>query len=304
MKFGKLADISNVQFKLPDTPVESQKLLSQFPKNIIQHFYIGCTGWSMKEWVGHVYPKGTKPKEFLKAYAKQFNTIELNTTHYRIPKKETIDKWYKETPADFHFCPKIPQTISHSRDLGFNSGQLPLFLASISGLKEKLGCCFIQLPPYFGKDRLQSIAQFMERWPSSIAIAFEVRHESWFNNPDDLLNLQTLLAKKNASLVITDVAGRRDVLHMQLSNPTTLIRFVGNGLHASDYTRIDNWIDCLKNWFENGLQKVYFFPHEPDNILAPELAEYVLQEVKKKIKIPVRGPSLKDTREGEQISLF
>ena len=144
----------------------------------------------------------------------------------------------------------------------------------------------------------------MERWPSNIAIAFEVRHESWFNNPDDLLNLQTLLAKKNASLVITDVAGRRDVLHMQLSNPTTLIRFVGNGLHASDYTRIDNWIDCLKNWFENGLQKVYFFPHEPDNILAPELAEYVLQEVKKKIKIPVRGPSLKDTREGEQISLF
>lgn len=304
MKFGKLADISNIQFKLPHTPPESQELLSQFPQNITPHFYIGCTGWSMKEWVGHVYPKGTKTKEFLKAYGKQFNTIELNTTHYRIPNKETIDKWYKETPADFHFCPKIPQIISHSRDLGFNGGQLPLFCESIAGLKEKLGCCFIQFPPYFGKDRLQTIAQFLERWPSSIAIAFEVRHESWFEHPSDILSLQELLAKKKASLVITDVAGRRDVLHMQLSSPTAMIRFVGNGLHESDYTRIDEWIDQLKRWLANGLQKVYFFPHEPDNILAPELAEYILQGVKKKIKIPVRGPSLKDTREGEQISLF
>ncbi|MCI5081280.1 MAG: DUF72 domain-containing protein, partial [Saprospiraceae bacterium] len=276
MKFGKLQDISQVDFSLPSTPEATQFVLQQQDSDTPKQFFIGCTGWSMKEWVGKVYPKNTKTKDFLQAYGKQFNTIELNTTHYRIPNTSTIEKWYQETPADFQFCPKIPQVISHSRDLGFTGGQLPAFCEAISGLKEKLGCCFIQLPPYFNTDRIKIIENFLTRWPKTMLIAFEIRHESWFQDPKALLDLHSLLVENNAAFVITDVAGRRDVLHQMVSNALTMVRFVGNGLHSTDYSRIDAWIDLLKEWLEAGLQKVYFFPHEPDNILAPELSEYVL----------------------------
>ncbi len=304
MKFGKLQDISQVDFSLPSTPEATRYVLQQQDSDAPKQFFIGCTGWSMKEWVGKVYPKNTKAKDFLKAYGNQFNTIELNTTHYRIPNPSTIEKWYQETPEDFQFCPKIPQVISHSRDLGFSGGQLPAFCEAISGLNEKLGCCFIQLPPYFNTDRIKIIENFLTRWPKTMLIAFEIRHKSWFQDSKALLDLHTLLVENNAAFVITDVAGRRDVLHQMVSNGLTMVRFVGNGLHPTDYSRIDNWIDQLKEWLEAGLQKVYFFPHEPDNILAPDLSQYVLEQVQAKLQVEVRGPKIGDHREGEQISLF
>ena len=88
MKFGKLQDISKVDFTLPPDAGENELFFDRLPKSENVTIYIGCTGWSMKEWVGRVYPKGTKTKDYLQHYGKQFNTIELNTTHYRIPSFE------------------------------------------------------------------------------------------------------------------------------------------------------------------------------------------------------------------------
>ncbi|MDX1943060.1 MAG: DUF72 domain-containing protein, partial [Saprospiraceae bacterium] len=161
MKFGKLPDISNVDFTLPADPPETKEFLKRhFRSHDKLHVYIGGTGWSMKEWVGTVYPAGIKSKDYLKYYTQQFNTIELNTTHYRIPTIETVEKWYAEATPDFKFCPKIPQTISHSANLGIGSGQIGLFCDAISHLKEKMGCCFMQLPPYFGENRIKVLEKF------------------------------------------------------------------------------------------------------------------------------------------------
>ena len=144
MKFGKLSDISNVVFSLPSEPEENKTILSSFPKqNTPPKIHIGCTGWSMKEWVGKVYPLKTPAKDYLKHYARQFNTIELNTTHYRIPSEANIEKWKNESTTDFRFCPKIPQVISHSADLGGNNDALNNFCKNILLLEEKLGCCFM-----------------------------------------------------------------------------------------------------------------------------------------------------------------
>ena len=185
MKFGKLQDFAAVDFSLPPDPAGNSARLSKLPaRSHPPQLYIGCTGWSMKEWVGRVYPKGTKTKDFLKAYSLQFNTIELNTTHYRIPNAQTIDKWYRESTADFKFCPKVPQTISHSKSLGLGTNLIPSFCQAIAGLQEKLGCCFLQLPPYYGADRLPQLEQFLRAFPSEIQLAVEVRHESWFEQPE------------------------------------------------------------------------------------------------------------------------
>lgn len=306
MKFGKLTDIEEVDFMLPpDHPKTAQVLQVQGDASTQLQFYIGCTGWSMKEWVGKVYPVGTKAKDYLKHYAKQFNTIELNTTHYRIPSKATVEKWYTESTKDFKFCPKIPQTISHSKNLGIASGRILEFCEAIQGLEEKLGCCFMQFPPYFGKDRLGQVRQFIHHFPNHIPLAMEFRHESWYNSPEDQEALFQLLAEHGIATVITDVAGRRDVLHMCLTKSTAMVRFVGNGLHPTDYTRITDWITRIKKWQTQGVSEIYFFPHEPDNLLAPDLADFLANELKAQSTIATRGPEfIKEKEEGNQMSLF
>ena len=77
------------------------------------------------------------------------------------------------------------------------------------------------------------------------------------------------LAARSVAAVITDVAGRRDVLHGYITAPRSMVRFVGNGLIDSDYQRLEEWVFKLSDW---NLTENYFFPHQPDNILAPEAA--------------------------------
>lgn len=306
MKFGKLTDIEEVDFSMPPDDPGTGLALSNAPDNEgTLQLFLGCTGWAMKEWVGKVYPAGTKSKDYLREYSRQFNTIELNTTHYRIPDPETITKWYRESAADFRFCPKVPQTISHSRDLGLGDDQLLAFCESVQQLEEKLGCCFLQLPPYFGVDRLGVLSRFVERFPTHIPLAVELRHESWFATAQSREAVFEVLETNNISTVITDVAGRRDVLHMRLTNGTAMVRFVGNGLHSTDYQRIDRWVERMLRWLQKGLSTIYFFPHEPDNILAPDLAVYLWEHISKSTNIRGRGPQLLgDSLEGSQMTLF
>lgn len=306
MKFGKLPDITQVNFTLPPDATSNSVALQKLPSSPSQ-LYVGCTGWGMKEWIGTVYPPKTKAKDFLHHYARQFDTIELNTTHYRIPTPETVIKWRDTVPSDFRFCPKIPQSISHSRDMGLSGDNTMRFCENISLLEEKLGCCFVQLPPYFGFDKLNLLTRFLEKFPRTIALAVELRHESWFNHSANFEAVFQVMEDLNISPVITDVAGRRDVLHQRLTNDTVLIRFVGNALDPTDYTRIDAWVQRLKQWFDAGLQQVFFFPHEPDNILAPQLAAYFIKKINELCELNIHVPTLDGSTMEDvsgQMSLF
>jgi len=148
------------------------------------------------------------------------------------------------------------------------------------------------------------LEHFITNFPKHIPLAIELRHESWFNNEVAFLSVFDLFERNNITTIITDVAGRRDVLHQRLTTNSVLIRFVGNNLHSTDYERIDEWVNRLKVWFENGLNSVYFFTHEPDNLLAPELARYLFEKVEENCDATTRGPDLDQYKGGEQISLF
>ncbi|MBI5917688.1 MAG: DUF72 domain-containing protein [Bacteroidetes bacterium] len=304
MDFGKLSNIARVDFTLPPDPPGNAVVLSQALKSSnTQNAYIGATGWGMKEWVGKFYPKGAKPTEFLRHYARQFNTIELNTTHYRIPDLFTVQHWHDEAAADFRFCPKVLQTISHAADLGAVNDLTLRFCEAMEGLREKLGCCFVQLPPHFGPDRLPVLEGFLKRF--SLPLAVEVRHEGWFSNPLNFNRLFDLLEKYEVATVITDVAGRRDVAHMRLTTGTVLVRFVGNNLDPTDFTRLDDWVRRLEGWFAQGLRQVFFFTHEPGNLLAPDLAMYFLEKLQCIGSIETRGPKvIGQEGKGQQMSLF
>lgn len=284
MEFGKLKDLNTVDFSMGKVPEPTLQLLKNLPQKALNpQFYFGCTGWAMKEWIGKYYPIKTKSKEYLYHYSRQFSTIELNTTHYRIPTPETIKNWYQVSDKAFKFSPKIPQSISHSNDLGAYGRQVDLFCASIIGLKEKLGTSFMQLPPNFGPTRIGILEQFLKKFPTDeIPLAVEVRQEDWFREEEHFQRLLDLLTSYHVGTVITDVAGRRDVLHLGLTTSCAMVRFVGNGLVRTDYERVDQWIDLLVNWMHQGLEEVYFFSHQPDNILSPDICIYLIEQLERK----------------------
>jgi uncharacterized protein YecE (DUF72 family) len=102
-------------------------------------------------------------------------------------------------------------------------------------------------------------------------------------------------------VVITDTAGRRDCCHMHVTIPKTFIRFVGNSLHPTDYTRIDAWIKRMKYWLDNGLQELYFFMHMHDEAFSPELTVYLVERLNKKCGLNLQIPQFV---EGQQAGLF
>jgi uncharacterized protein YecE (DUF72 family) len=305
MDFGKLNNIENVDFTLPpDNPKTAQILRGLPARTHPPHVYIGATGWGMKEWVGTYYPKGTKATDYLQAYGKQFNSIELNTTHYRIPSSTDIQKWKNDTPSDFRFAPKLLQSISHERNLGLSNNLTQQFCDALEGLEEKLGVCFMQLPPYFGTQNMPVLERFLKQFPKHIPLAIEVRQEEIFNNKKNTLDYLDILHLNNIFTVITDVAGRRDVLHQGVTGKKAVIRFVGNDLHPSDYTRIDAWVLKLKEWFDLGLHEVYFFIHEPNNMNVPTLSEYLATKIKNSFEAKLTEPMSLKSNITSQISLF
>jgi uncharacterized protein YecE (DUF72 family) len=301
MDFGKLPTIEGVDFSLPPAHEATLHLLNKQQTNHAFNIYIGCPVWAVKEWQGHLYPQHTPEKQFLYHYTRQFNTIELNTTHYRTPDEATANKWYAESATGFKFCPKLLQTITHEYKLtGKIADELTTtFFGAVALLKEKLGIVFMQLPPYFATKDYAMLENFIKRHflpteklggISNTPFAIEFRHESWFASPQNFEKVSKLLENYQISTVICDVAGRRDVLHQRLTTSTLILRFVGNGLHPTDYTRTDEWVERLKTYFEQGLQTAYLFIHEPNNIKAPEMAAYWLQELNKKLKINLKSP--------------
>jgi uncharacterized protein YecE (DUF72 family) len=303
MKFGKLENVDGVDFTMPKDPKRTTELLASLPAlKGKPKVYFGCTGWSMKEWVGDYYPKGTKTANYLDEYAKQFNTIELNTTHYRIPKADLIERWVEKTPKNFRFSPKIPQSISHSNELGLNNGYIEMFAEVIQLMGERLGVSFMQLPPSFGPQKLPILEQFFQRFPlKQVPLALEVRHDDWLKDKTAAKELWDLAQQYKVSTVMSDVAGRRDALHMELTTPVAMIRFVGNDLHPTDYKRVDAWVERLKYWFDQGLETVYFFHHQPDNILAPDMTEYFVRQINAVCDLNLRVP---EKYKDAQMSLF
>lgn len=303
MKFGKLDDISDVDFSLPPINDRTLDLLGRQPARRFQA-YVGLPRWASKDWVGQLFPRGTKQNEYLYYYSRSFNTIELNTTHYRIPQPDQIQKWAQQVPDTFVFCPKIPQVISHYRKMIHSESEMEQFTDSIRVFGDRMGCAFVQMHESFGPALMANLETFLECWPEDLPIAFEFRNAEWFDTQQLFAPVLGLLREYKAATVITDVSGRRDVLHTDLTNKTAMIRLVGNALDKTDYERADAWVDRLKLWVNNGLEKLYLFPHEPGDVEAAKMGTYLVEQLNLKLKQELRIPGIPDTSSSGQISLF
>ncbi len=284
MIFGKVEDPSIVDFTLPADHAGTRKALRQSKKK--PQIYVGCAKWNRTDLKGF-YPRGTKDE--LTYYSTQFNSIELNTTFYRIPDVQLVETWRDKTPEDFKFFPKITNTISHYKRLKEVRSLVDEFCLNVSHFEEKLGMVFLQLHDNFTHKDFDRLKEFITSFPVGIPLAIELRNHSWFNDEQISTELYSFLEEKGITNIIVDTAGRRDLLHMRLTTSTAFIRYVGAN-HPSDYTRLDDWVERAGNWFENGLENLYFFVHQNIEEESPLLSTYFIQKLNEKLHLQIRGP--------------
>ena len=280
MDFGTVprSQLNKIDFTLPgEPPINGLVLRSKKVK--APAVYVGCAKWSRKEWIGTVYPEGTKDKDFLNEYAKRFNSVELNATHYKLYKAPDLQKWVEQVGnRNFKFAPKLYQGITHFGNLRGKELLTDVFLQNVITFGKLLGPVFIQVTDKFGPKRKEELFVYLTSLPRDIQFFLEVRHADWFIQPvaDELFKT---LRKLKIGSVITDVAGRRDCCHMHLTVPKAFVRYVGNNLHKTDFTRMDAWVQRIKFWLDKGIKEIFFFMHMPDEAISPKASLYFVKKL-------------------------
>lgn len=286
MKFGKVEDPSKIDFTLPKDHPQTKKVLGEFKSKKFENVAIGCAKWNRQD-LKNFYPRGTKDE--LKYYSSQFNSIELNASFYRMFPAEQFQTWHDKTDGDFKFFPKVPRLISHLKRLNETEELVRDFAANLAPLKEKLGMVFLQMPENFMPKFMDRLPVFFESWPKDIPLAFEVRHTTWHNDKSVADELNSILMQYNISNIITDSAGRRDLLHMRLTTDSAFIRYNGAN-HPSDYSRLDDWLERLEKWHKEGLKNCYFFVHQNVEEASPLLSAYFIERFNKKFGTKIKVP--------------
>ncbi len=293
MDFGKLDNIDAVDFKLPKDPAMNKKVLGGKPA-AHPAIYVGCAKWGRPDWVGTLYPKGTKAGDFLKHYTKHYNSIELNAMFYQLFPKSTVKKWADFADDDFRFSPKFTQAITHFKRLKDADRETDLFLETMQAFGNKLGTSFIQLGDNFKPNNFDTLQYYLESLPRDFSVALELRHTDWYNDPSVVNGLLSMMQANNTASIITDTAGRRDLVHMYLPTKTAFIRWVGNNMHPTDYKRLDDWTKRIKLWLGEGLETLYFYIHNHDERNTPQLSEYFIKKLNKECGLNIKPPTLLD----------
>lgn len=293
MVFGQVPNPADVDFTLPKDAPQTAKVLAKHKNAAPFEVYIGCAKWNRTDLKGF-YPRGTKDE--LAYYSTQFNSIELNATFYGMPDWKQVETWRNNTPDDFKFFPKLTNSISHFKRLIEVKEPVNTFCNAISNFGEKLGMAFLQLPDNFKPKDFARVEKTLREFPKGVPLAIEVRNKEWFSDEEVKNKFEQLLEKLGMANIIVDTAGRRDMLHMRLTSPVAFVRYVGAN-HASDYKRLEDWVERIAKWRAEGLQKLYFFVHQNIELESPLLAEQFIKDINARFQlalvVPARQPAQK-----------
>jgi uncharacterized protein YecE (DUF72 family) len=229
--------------------------------------FIGTSGWVYEDWQEKFYPTDLKSEECLEYYSKRFNSVEINSTFYHLPRQKTFENWHDKTPDEFAFSAKLIKYITQNLKLKNATEPLANFLQSAKHLENKLSVVLVQLPPNFAKnnERLKDFLKLTRKPQAKTRWAFEFRHESWLEQ-----ETFDILRRFDAGFVIQDSAGRWPTEEIVTSD-FVYLRFHGPGeLYSSSYSE-----EMLKRWAEKIAKRssqrldVYAYFNSDVNAYAP-----------------------------------
>lgn len=217
----------------------------------MNNIHIGTSGWSYKHWRNLFYPPDVKPAAWFKYYAGHFNTVELNSSFYRLPLLKTVEGWAQKAPEGFLFCPKMSRLLTQHKKLREPEEPLERFFEVFAPLQSKMGPVLVQLPPSgsFNYNVAGHFFHLLQTTYAANTFVLEVRHVSWLAT--DALNL---MAKYNIGLVISQSGGRFPYSEMPTAT-TIYLRFHGpEALYASAYTdeMLQDYADKICRWRQEG----------------------------------------------------
>lgn len=303
MEFGRLPSVEGLSLDLGPEPAWNARRLAGESKPL--DLRIGMASWSDPGLKGRLGAGARSDAQgALRTHAAAMPANELNSTFYGYT-EERFERWRSAVPQGFLFCPKLPREITHDAGLVDADDSMGRFVSATEALGDGRGHTWFALPPYVEATSFRVLERFLVTWAPRLPLALEVRHESWFQRTvfEDLV---VMCADLGVTLILTDTAGRRDVLHMHLTTRTTFVRFVANALHPSDYARLDAWAERLVAWGQAGMERAYFFLHQKVEAHTVDLAEH-LEARLTELGHPVLAPWRQEAGyrpPGEQLNLF
>lgn len=243
--------------------------------------HIGTSGWSYKDWLDVFYPAGTKQKQYLSYYSSRFDTVEVDSTFYGIPRPATVESWFNNTPDHFRFALKVPQAITHDKKLVDCQSDWQHFLQTTQILKHKLGPIVLQFDYSFSYDEhVKNLEEFLSGLNGNVQLCVEIRNKNW-HRPE----FYEALKKYRTALVLNDLYYMPRLI--ELTADFTYIRLLGNRKQIPDnfsHARInrDQDLDWWAGWIKKILEKnleIYVYSNNRYQGHAPTTVESLMKRI-------------------------
>jgi len=220
---------------------------------------VGCSGWQYKDWRGIVYPDELPQRRWFDHYQQLFDTVELNSTFYRLPDASTVERWAASARPDFLFAVKLGAFGSHRMKLNDAESWLPNHLDRVTRLGAHLGPNLVQLPPRWKRNAAR-LDEFLTVAPRAMRWAVELREPSWLH--EDVFEV---LAKHEAALCVHDLLADHP---FRLTTDWTYVRFHGPRALTQPYhgsygpARLARWSRRFEELLSNGHDVYAYFNND------------------------------------------
>jgi uncharacterized protein YecE (DUF72 family) len=215
---------------------------------------IGTSGFHYKHWKGPFYLEKTPATKLLDFYVQHFDTVELNSSFYRLPPASAFECWREASPANFVFAVKASRFITHNKKLKDPENAIDNLLPRAAHLGPKLGPVLFQLPPHWrvNPERLENLLQIL---PRDVRYAFEFRELSWMNPQVD-----SILKRFNAAFCIYELAGYHSPLNSTADFAYVRLHGPEIGKYQGSYSeeRLRVWARQIETWAAR-LKAVYVY---------------------------------------------
>ncbi len=257
---------------------------------------LGTQGWSYADWAGTMYDAAARPETFLRSYAEEFRSVEIDSTFYGTPAPARVRKWAASVPDGFRFSCKLAREITHERRLLGANGLIAEFYDAMRAFGPKLGCVLVQFEASYTREEEPHLREALDAFPRDVRTAFEFRDPAWYA-PD----IQELLEARGHALAVADapfVPRERmgDVLR-RTRVPFAYVRLIGvhDALDTFDAVRIPRerelafWAAAIRDAMPR-LERVFGYVnnhyqgHSPATVRALYAALGVAHERPKRIE--------------------